>query len=174
MGGKLLPRLSRPLVNYAVERARASLSGSLRRMRRERVDILFLHEPRRDLIATDEWLRWMDVERERIGAIGLAGEADRLLPFVREASPLADVMQTRDSLGSQEASPLRAGGGSPQITYGHLARRDPSVPIGELIRNTIERWPDTVLLISTRRAERIRELAQLAVASSGGRGPKSS
>jgi len=46
LAGVVMPGLSRPLVDFHVACARESLSGSLRRMRRERCDVLFLHEPR--------------------------------------------------------------------------------------------------------------------------------
>src|SRR5262245_58980478 len=62
VAGRVVPALSRAVVDFLVARARDSLSGSLCRMRRERVDVLFLHEPRRELVQTDEWMRWMESE----------------------------------------------------------------------------------------------------------------
>jgi len=163
--GHIFSRLSRPLVDFHVARARASLSGSLRRLSRERVDVLFLHEPHRELVETDEWMRWIEAEKDRIGAIGVAGEADRVLPFVKARSPLATVVQTRDSLIRQQAEPLRAAGRSPDITYGHLARPDAAGRITEILEQTIERWPDTIILVSTRRVARIRELECIVLTS---------
>ena len=165
VGGRFVSQLSRPLVDFQVTRARASLSESLRRMRRERVDVLFLHEPRYDLLETDEWLRWLEAEKDRVGAIGVAGEAERVAPFIRVRSPFAAVVQTRDSLSRHQAEPLRAAGREPDITYGHLAQPRNTGDIAETLRRTIARWPATVLLISTRRAERIRELQHIALAS---------
>ena len=74
-------------------------------MRRERVDVLFLHEPHRELVQTDEWLRWAEAEKDRVGAMGVAGEAERLLPFIETSSPLATIDQTRcrDSYGDHRA-----------------------------------------------------------------------
>jgi len=163
--GRVLPALSRALVDFHVARARESLSGSLRRMRRERVDVLFLHEPRAELVQTDEWLRWMETERSRVGVLGVAGEASRLLPFIQSASPLAGIVQTRDSLARQEAAPLRAAGCRPHITYGHLAGRAAAAEAAATLGDAIERWPDTVLLVSTRRVERVGELGRIALAS---------
>lgn len=162
VAGRLVPRFSRPLVDFSIDRARRSLAASLRRLKRERVDVLFLHEPRRDLVEADEWLRWLDSEKDRIGAIGVAGEASQVLSFASTASPLATVIQTRDSLARQEAAPLRAAGREPQFTYGHLAHR-PAMQVTEILRRTIERWPETVLLISTRHLHRIEELASTAL-----------
>jgi len=162
--GRLVPGLSRALVDFHVERARDSLSGSLRRMRRERVDVLFLHEPRWDLVQTDEWVRWVETEKDRVGAVGVAGEATQVSPFLRPCSPLAAIVQTRDSLIGQEAATLRAAGFNPAITYGHLAHREAAKRSAETLTHTIERWPQTVLLISTRRVDRVRELERIALA----------
>jgi D-threo-aldose 1-dehydrogenase len=165
VAGRVVPGLSRAIVDFHVARARDSLSGSLRRMRRERVDVLFLHEPRRELVQTDEWLRWAEAEKDRVGALGVAGEAERLLPFIKASSPLATIVQTRDSLARQEAAPLRAAGCRPHITYGHLAQREAAARVAETLTRTIAHWPDTIFLISTRRAERIRDLARIALTS---------
>ena len=134
-------------------------------MKRERVDLLFLHEPIRELVDTDEWLRWTETERDRVGAMGVAGEAERILPFVQTASPLATVVQTRDSLARQEAAPVRAAGCRPHITYGHLAHRDAALRAAATLTDTIACWPDTVLLVSTRHVERIRELERASLMS---------
>jgi D-threo-aldose 1-dehydrogenase len=164
VAGRLVPRLSRPLVDFSVAHARESLAGSLRRMRRERVDVLFLHEPHRDLIEADEWLRWIESAKDRIGAIGVAGEADRVLPFARAADSLATVIQTRDSLARREATPVRTAGREPQFTYGHLAHAA-SIGAEETLSRTIERWPETVLLVGTRHLHRLHELTRIARAA---------
>jgi aryl-alcohol dehydrogenase-like predicted oxidoreductase len=57
-----------------------SLGGSLRRLRRERVEVFLLHNPRPDQAARDELWRWVETElaRGRIGAFGIscAGAAE--------------------------------------------------------------------------------------------------
>ena len=53
IGGKLWPRLSRAVADLSVEQARRSLEGSLRRLSRDCVDILLLHEPAPGLLRTD-------------------------------------------------------------------------------------------------------------------------
>src|SRR5262245_48808808 len=73
--GRLYPSLSRVSVDLTVMRAEASLSGSLKRLGRERVDILFIHEPDAALIETEEWHQWLEQERKRgrLRAFGIAG-----------------------------------------------------------------------------------------------------
>jgi hypothetical protein len=66
------------------------------------------HEPLFELVNTDEWLKWLvDLRtRGRIRYFGLALTIDRLLPFLEAKSPLADFVQTVDSLQDREADVL--------------------------------------------------------------------
>ena len=162
--GKLWPALSKPIADLSVDLARKSLVGSLRRMRRERIDLLMLHEPDLDLLATDEWQRWLDAERDKVGDVGIAGEAPQVLPFIRRGNPFGRIVQTRDSINGNEAAPIRAAGRAPQITFGHLARRDRSVPVSRTLTDALQRFPGEVLLIGTRNPDRVRELARYASA----------
>ena len=84
--------------------AEASLGASLKRLGRERLDILFIHEPDAALIETEEWHRWLEVElkRGRLCAFGIAGVIARIEPFLSNASPLAQVIQTADSVDGRE------------------------------------------------------------------------
>ena len=158
--GRVLPSFSRPIADLSVARARESLLGSLRRMRRERIDLLLLHEPRVELLDSEEWLRWLDTERDRIGAVGVAGEPARVLPFVERAHPLAAVIQTRDSIRRQEAQSIRRAGRRPQFTFGHVTALDDTTSACEALRLTSVRLPDTVLVMSTRQPGRIADWAR--------------
>jgi aryl-alcohol dehydrogenase-like predicted oxidoreductase len=166
IAGKFVRRLSKPIVDWSVARARRSLDESLQRLQRERVEILFLHEPDFELFAAEEWLRWLQAERDRIGAVGVSGEASQVLPFTVAGSPFAQVVQTRDSLVFEQAAPLRRAGVDPQITFGHLAagshRTASTTSAEEIVRRTIARFPRTALLLSTRNAEHIRDWTRAA------------
>ncbi|MEJ0087451.1 MAG: aldo/keto reductase [Pseudomonadota bacterium] len=163
--GKLLHSLSRPEVDFAVERARRSLHDSLRRLKRERVELLLLHEPRSELVATDEWRRWLAADRDRIGAIGVAGEFARIWPFVHSGSELAAVIQTGATLSAQDFAALSGVRRSAQITYGHLAGRNVEVPISKTLGAALASFPEAVLLLGTRRIERLAEFARAAAAA---------
>jgi aryl-alcohol dehydrogenase-like predicted oxidoreductase len=163
--GRFAPSLSRPIVDWSVARARGSLEESLRRLRRERVALLLLHEPNLELLATEEWQRWIESERDRIGTVGLSGEAMQLLPFVVQRHAFSRLIQTRDSLAGQEAAPLRSAGARPQLTFGHLARVEARADAQALLGRTVAQYLDTVLLLSTRRAERIADWVRGAEAA---------
>lgn len=163
--GRIVPALSRPLADWGVARARASLDRSLAQLRRDHVDLLFLHEPDIDLVATDEWLRWLEDEAaRRVGAFGIAGPADRLAPFIAQGNPLAAVVQAQDSLVRREADFLIAKGRALQMTYGYLsaAGQGAAEPVlaAALARNTTG-----AIVISTRNPARLAGFAALSRAA---------
>jgi D-threo-aldose 1-dehydrogenase len=160
IAGRVVRRFSRPIVDFSVTKAGESLRGSLRRLKRDRVDLLLLHQPTLELLQTDEWRRWFEADRDLIGTIGLSGEADSVLPFIRARSVFAGVIQTRDSATAREAAPIRLAGVEPQITYGHLANKRHDVDAAEVLRDAARDFPATVLLVSTRAVERVTTLAR--------------
>lgn len=165
--GKLMPRWSLPVVDWQVARARASLIASLRRLGTDYVDFLLLHEPEPDLIPRDEWLAWLEAERTagRVRAWGVAGTAARVWPWVQARHPLAQVVQTQDSLDRRQAYFLMASGRDLQFTYGYLsAGRSGSGGLSpeEVLRQALDRNRTGAVLVSTRRVERLRRLAQVA------------
>lgn len=164
--GKLVPRLSLPVIKWQVAHARASLDASLRRLRTDYVDFLLLHEPEVSLIETDEMLAWLEREFDagRVRAWGVAGAKERIKPFVQDGDALAQVVQTRDSLCSRQADFILAQGRDLQFTYGCLSsgitgksERDPE----DLLLGALERNLTGSVLVSTRRADRIGLFARM-------------
>ena len=160
--GKIFSDLSSPIVDWSVKRARDSLDASLLRLGRERVDTFFLHEPDLALIATEEWLRWLEDERDRVRTFGVSGEMSRLSTFIDERNPLATVIQTSDSLDRHEADPVLKAGRPLQFTYGyvsaaqHRGGREPrAVLAGALARNATGS-----IVVSTRRTGRLGQYAE--------------
>lgn len=165
--GKVLPPVSLPVVNWQVNRARASLQQSLKRLKSDYVDFLFLHEPDENLINADEFMRWIESELARgtVRSWGLAGLAEKVAPWVRAGHRLANVVQTQDSLDKQQADFMRASGRGLQFTYGYLSAQrqaDQANATEVVLRKALERNPKGAVIVSTRRAERILELARLA------------
>ena len=165
--GKVAPVVSLPAINWQVDRARASLQQSLKRLKTDYVDFLFLHEPDEYLINADEFMRWIESEvaRGTVRSWGLAGVADKVAPWVRARHPLARVVQTQDSLDKRQADFMLASDRRLQFTYGYLVaqRHANQVSTPEItLRSALERNATGVVIVSTRRAERIAELARLA------------
>jgi len=164
--GKVLPGLNRAVVDSSLQRARHSFEASLRRLRRERVDLLLLHEPVAGQIACDEWLRWLQTlqAQGQIGAWGVAGEAPAVLAMLASHAPLCPVVQVRDSLSQHQADGVLARGRPLQLTYGYLA--DPASAaqtVEQRLRGAMLRNPDGAILVSTRQLSRVAALARLAI-----------
>ncbi len=167
--GKLMPVLNRPLVDWSIARASASLELTLRRLGCEILDFLMLHEPVYGLLDADEFLAWLDQARKsgKIRYWGLAGELSGSLTWVREKHSLALVVQTRDSLAGEEANALLENGRAMQFTYGYLsaAKRDGSgVSAAETLRQALARNATGSVIISSRSEEHLANLAKVTAA----------
>lgn len=94
--GKFVPRLNSVSVSFDVDVAQNSLHGSLRRLGRECVDFLMLHEPNFYEIRHGEVLEWLDsqVKLGKIRQYGLAGGTSTLEPFFRSNWHFHNAIQT--------------------------------------------------------------------------------
>ena len=162
--GKLIPSLSRPSVDWSVARARTALEGSLRRLGRARVDLYLLHEPDPALLNTDEWLRWLQSEADRVGHFGIAVDAQRLARFIPGDNPLAAIIQARDSIEGHEADLLAANARPLQLTYGYVraAVRNGPADIPAIAAAALRRNTTGCVIVSTRKPARLEAFAMVA------------
>ena len=163
--GRLHSPVSLPVVNWSLAAARKSLAASLGRLGTDYVDFLFLHEPVPELLQTDEIPRWLQslVEKGVIRAWGVAGLASQVAPLMTSNSPLAGVVQTRDTLTGREADFLLTAGRSLQFTYGYLSSQAAGrsgADSGEIIQQALHRTRTGCVLFSSRKAERLRQIGR--------------
>jgi aryl-alcohol dehydrogenase-like predicted oxidoreductase len=153
--GRTLRRDLSPTSDYSLGAARASLEQSLRRTKRERVDVLLLHEPAIEDVPEQALLAWLDKCRAAgmIGAWGLAGVAERLRPFLESESALAQVLQTRDTVIGHQADFLHDFRRPMQFTYGYFAA-------GASFRQARERNRTGAIVFSTSRQDRVRQASE--------------
>jgi aryl-alcohol dehydrogenase-like predicted oxidoreductase len=165
VAGKIFSRLSFPRVDWALSSARNSLDESLRRLATGHVDLLLLHEPDAELLESDEFLRWLEGEREqgRIRYWGLAGVVGRLRNWVSRGDGLATVLQAADSIGEREADKLAILGRFPQITYGYLSSSPPGMEPTVVMQQAFGRNRAGSVIFSSRRPEHITSMARLLV-----------
>lgn len=165
--GKLAPVFSRPIMDWSIATAAKSLEQSLRRLHRDHVDILFLHEPTPGLLEAEEFLRWFERQREqgKLRYWGLAGPAERFAIWIREGHGLARVLQVRDRAGANGHHPVLAAGRAFQLTYGYLstarAGKENSL-VGEVLHAALSRNTTGSVLVSTRRIAHLAELVSAA------------
>lgn len=162
--GKVAPSLSRPLRDWTIKKAESSLVHTLRTLRRDRVDILLLHEPDPAILCADEFLDWLVRQREqgKIRAWGLAGPVSLFAPLLHQQHGLTEVLQVRDDLERKEADLVLASGRALQFTYGYLSHAKKALrvlPAASVIRAALDRNSTGSVVVSTTRLERIADMA---------------
>jgi aryl-alcohol dehydrogenase-like predicted oxidoreductase len=163
---RVLPRLSKPIVSWSLALAERSLERSLRRLRRGHVDVLFLHEPDPGLLAADELLRWLERQRAagKVRYHGVAGDARRVVRWIRGDHALCQVLQLRDSIARREADVAREAGRELQFTFGYLAARRGerrALGVSGLVQAALRRTSGSVL-VASRALAHVDQLSALA------------
>lgn len=149
---------------YDVATARRSLERSLRELRTDYVDVLFLHGPAAD--AAIDWPRlcsYLEDERRagKLRAWGLAGEQGDCLPLARSLPP-GVLLQMREDAFSHHAVAAR----DRRISYGVLAHALPRFAAAapdiardelaaRLLADALRANPEGVVLFGTSRPERV-------------------
>lgn len=164
--GRIIPTISRPIIDFSLSRAQLALEGSLKRLGREHIEIYMLHDPLLQLVRTQEWHKWLEDEiaRGRIGCFGLALTKERLIPFINQAPELAPVVQVLDSLENREADCLTDRGRPLQITYGYVsaARQNGSKKsVADILSAALSRNTHGAIIVSTTKLERIGQYRNL-------------
>jgi len=160
VAGKALPAISLAQVDWSVDRARKSFESSLKRIGRDFVNILFLHEPVPNLIVTDELLGWLETISGRFRYVGVAGLAEQVAPYLAEDNPFGVIVQTADSLSGREAEVVLNAGRPLQFTFGYVSA-DPKVPAEQTLADALKRNHTGSVLVSTRHHARIDQYARL-------------
>jgi aryl-alcohol dehydrogenase-like predicted oxidoreductase len=129
---------------------RASLEGSLRRLRASHVDLLLLHDVRVGDVG-DALLEELDaiVRRGDALATGVATAWSEAEALIGRGAAFPAVVQT----GAEPEPPLLDG--RRLILHSAIAGRSGSPP--ELLRALAERRPDALLLFGSRSAQHVRE-----------------
>jgi aryl-alcohol dehydrogenase-like predicted oxidoreductase len=164
--GRFLKPISAPTIDFSLGYARTALEDSLRRLKREQIEIYMLHEPELHLVKTDEWRRWLeDVQKAgKVRTFGLALTADRLEPFLEAKTGLDPVIQVLDSLKDREADLLPRHGRPLQITYGYVSaarKTGDQTPVGEILAQAVARNPEGAIIVSTRQPGRLSQYSDI-------------
>ncbi len=173
----------RPRYDFSQERIEQSLQASLKRLRRDRVDVLLAHEPNRlDLLPELEARFQSLVDGGAVGAFGVGVDVreDQWAPFGSiwqsgwPGESVAKSLPQNLSGGIRRSKKTEVGTCSKyqqEITRNfhgvlryasqdQLGRR--AIPPAELIRNARRAAPNSVLLVSASTPERLRQLVEAA------------
>jgi len=155
--------------SYTPQTVQQSVHRSLQLLRTGYLDVLFIHDPRReDLTDLPALVGVLDSLRQsgKVRFIGIAGDARVCVEAIGCLGNTIDVLQVEDSLDRQEADALSASGWPLQISYGYLRAaihrgREPC-DVGDILRRALCRNDRGVVLASSRSGDRIRHAAEVA------------
>ncbi len=157
--GKIVPSISNAIVDWSLKTAAASLEQTLRTLGRDRLDILFLHEPTPQLLDAEEFQMWLARQRDagKIRYWGLAGPLERFAEWVNH--PLGQILQVRDMISAPDTVKLTLAGRRPQFTYGVIPSGRDRPSVQQVVREALVRNSEGSVLVSTQRIPHLRELA---------------
>ena len=167
-----LQQFQRSQRDFSEKQAELSLNKSLRALKTDWLDILFIHEPSEiDIPAIENLSTWLLHQKSsgRVRYLGLSGYAEICLKFHCAFPGLFDILQVEDSIENCEADVLINAGFTLQSTFGYLrlekARNSTNESVHFMANNVIKlalkRNSDGIVLISTRKLKRIHELVRL-------------
>ena len=153
---KVTRNVMQPIRDFSVEWADLSLKSSLERLRRDRIDLLLLHEAHLSDVKTNDLITWLEKQKVSgtISEFGVSGSRELDLPssFIRQEA--ADIF----SLKTTEAARLA------QIRFGYMRQItenqkeiDPLKSFSQLISENRE----DAVIISTTKQSRLRSIASL-------------
>jgi len=147
--GKIIPSYSKSLVNYNLDIANKSLERSLKRMNRERIEILLIHDPCLNLLNTEEWKRWFESLKIQGKIINFGAtfskKTEQEIPF--------KVIQSFDSLFIKEDKNLLNDKKKLRINFGYffdLKRKNIKFDNSEVIRRILKRNLSNPIIINTK------------------------
>ena len=160
--GGIVPALSAPRVDWALAAAQRSLEETLRVLRRDCVDVFMLHEPvfgRLDPDALQERLS-MWRQQGKIRSWGCAGPVGAMGALTNH--PISAVLQTP----AADLKRCRESRREPQFLYSVLSSRSSAEDsVATALRRVLSDARNASLIVSTRRAERLRELSQASASA---------
>lgn len=145
-----------------------SLHNSLKALRTDWIDVLFIHEPQiTDIPQLLEIVEWLQKQKHQgiVRYLGLAGKAQNCVEIAAKIPSLFDILQVEDSIENHEADLVLSTGLPLQITFGYLRKSfESNQPIdpNEIIKKALFRNNHGMILVSSRNLERLKLLASLA------------
>lgn len=168
VGGKFLPLLSRVQTNFDVKHAYQSLQLSLRRIKRDYVDVFMLHEPLDELHNLSETLDFLTTLKSRglIRKFGVSGSWKSIEQIYLEAPSILGIIQIQDEIGISLEDLENFTGSSRLVTYGYGELLMPSrLTYLDRIRYGLSRNKRGPIIVSTNNIDRVGQYEKLLLDS---------
>ena len=167
-GGKLFPLLSSVQTNFDIKHAYQSLQSSLRRIKRDYVDLFMLHEPPQELYNLSETLDFLTTLQSQglIRKFGVSGNWKSIEQIYFQAPDILEVIQVQDEVGIPFEDLENFTGGSRLVTYGYGDLLMPSsLTYLDRIRYGLARNKGGALIVSTNNLDRVGQYGKLLLES---------
>lgn len=168
VAGKFFPLFSSVQTNFDVKHAYQSLQSSLRRIKRDYVDLFMIHEPLEELNNLSETLDFLTTLKSRglIRNFGVSGRWKSIEQIYLEAPNILEVVQIQDEAGIPLEDLEKFTGGSRLVTYGY---GDLLMPSGlsylDRIRYGLARNKGGAIIVSTNNLDRVGQYGKLLLES---------
>lgn len=166
--GKIIPKLSKPNINFSIEFAKKSINESLKKMQIDIIDILLIHEPIIDLLDIDEWKYFLEnlVKIGKIKYFGISSlNSSRIKNFIDTKKKFFNIIQTLDSIDLKEADFILNNNLPFQITHGYISslkKRQQNMLLKDVFKSIINRNPKGAIIISTTKKKNLYEIVNLS------------
>lgn len=145
-----------------------SLQFSLKALRTDWIDILFIHEPQVEevpqLVEIADWLQSLK-DKGVVRYLGLAGNANACVEIGNKIPGVFDILQVEDSISNCEADLVLSSGLPLQITFGYIrkslenkSKLDPD----NIIKSALLRNSKGMILVSSRNSARLATLSSFS------------
>jgi aryl-alcohol dehydrogenase-like predicted oxidoreductase len=149
-----------PSRDFSAVQARASVDSSLRRLRTDHVDVLYLHEPRLELLGDPEPLvRALEALKAagKVRYFGLSGDGVECGRIAAAHPALAEVLQTEVARAA-DGLPLPASPQRAAVRFWEWGARLPRGQLAQTIQRLREVESGCVLVLSTNAADGLQEV----------------
>ena len=144
------------------------MQKSLKALRTDWLDILFIHEPQisdiPQLLEIREWLQSLK-NQGVVRYLGLAGQSANCVEINTKIPGLFDILQVEDSIENHEADVVISAGFDLQVTFGYLRKSFEShhpIDPTEVVKKALARNNNGMILVSSRNLARLKSIASLA------------
>ena len=163
IGGRFFPNFKKPNVDFTTEKARIFLEASLKRLGRDYLDLVLVHDPVWSEMDCDTWVYFFEQAQKEglIKQFGVDGAVLRINEVMRNKPELCPIIQCRDNLQYSSADFCKRLNGEPNITYGYLAdallpgaNKDPL----EAFSRGLSRFKNSAVIASTTNKNHLQDL----------------
>jgi aryl-alcohol dehydrogenase-like predicted oxidoreductase len=158
VAGRLVPSLSAPRVDWTIAAAQRSLEQTLRVLHRDCLDVIMLHEPQIGKLDPDALYDRLSVWRQqgKIRSWGCAGPVRSMGDLA--SHPISTVLQ----VPAADLKRCRELHREPHFLYSALsARMSEEGSVSGTLTQVLSQADGASLIVSTRRAERVRDLSRM-------------